>query len=126
MVSTLFRGGALFDGHRYAGPGSVLVRDGRVEAVASGGDDLSAPPGATVVDLAGGLLGPGFTDGHVHPIQGGLERLRCDLSDHATRDDYLAVIASYAAAHPDRDWILGGGWAMPAFPGGTPTAADLD
>ena len=23
-------------------------------------------------------------------------------------------------------WILGGGWAMPAFPGGTPTAADLD
>jgi predicted amidohydrolase YtcJ len=24
------------------------------------------------------------------------------------------------------DWILGGGWAMPAFPGGTPTAADLD
>ena len=23
-------------------------------------------------------------------------------------------------------WILGGGWAMAAFPGGTPTAADLD
>ena len=27
---------------------------------------------------------------------------------------------------PTREWILGGGWAMPAFPGGNPTAADLD
>ncbi len=34
--------------------------------------------------------------------------------------------AAYAAAHPDAPWILGGGWAMSAFPGGTPTAADLD
>ena len=28
--------------------------------------------------------------------------------------------------HPDVPWILGGGWAMAAFPGGTPVAADLD
>src|SRR5215213_7926138 len=35
-------------------------------------------------------------------------------------------MAAYADAHPDRPWILGGGWAMSAFPGGTPTAADLD
>ena len=27
--------------------------------------------------------GPGFTDAHVHPIQGGLERMRCDLSELA-------------------------------------------
>ena len=33
---------------------------------------------------------------------------------------------AYAAAHPDDEWILGGGWAMSAFPGGTPTAAALD
>ena len=35
------------------------------------------------------------------------------------------MVAAYAARH-DGPWILGGGWAMPAFPGGTPTAADLD
>jgi predicted amidohydrolase YtcJ len=78
------------------------------------------------VDLAGGLLAPGFVDAHVHPVQGGLERTRCDLSEGATRDDYLALVRAYADAHPDRPWILGGGWAMAAFPGGTPTAADLD
>ena len=82
--------------------------------------------GDEVVDLDGGLLAPGFTDAHVHPIQGGLERLRCDLSELSTREEYLAAVRAYADAHPDREWILGGGWAMPAFPGGTPLAADLD
>ena len=79
-----------------------------------------------VVDLAGGLVSPGFTDAHVHPIQGGLERLRCDLSEHETREEYLAAIKAYADANPELEWILGGGWAMPAFVGGTPTVADLD
>ena len=81
---------------------------------------LSDAPRTTsdeVVDLAGGLISPGFTDAHVHPIQGGLERLRCDLSELSTREEYLAAIRAYADAHPDREWILGGGWAMPAFAG---------
>lgn len=120
--ATLFANGALFDGRRYVGAGQVLVRSGRIAAV---GRDLDRE-GADVVDLAGGLLAPGFVDAHVHPIQGGLERLRCDLSEHETREQYLAAIAQYAADNPDKEWILGGGWAMPAFPGGTPTAADLD
>ncbi len=65
-------------------------------------------------------------DAHVHAVQGGLERIRCDLSGVEGREGYLAAVASYAADHPEVPWILGGGWAMPAFPGGTPTAADLD
>ena len=36
------------------------------------------------------------------------------------------TIKAYADANPDLEWILGGGWGMPAFPGGNPTAADLD
>lgn len=120
MGSILFTNGTLFTGQTYAGPRDVLVRDGRVVAV---GADLQ---GERTIDLAGGLLAPGFTDAHVHPIQGGLERLRCDLSELSTREEYLTAIRQYAEAHPDAPWILGGGWAMPAFPGGTPTAADLD
>ena len=130
MTTVLFRNGSLFDGHRHLGPGSLLVADGRVVAVGAEGrgapeaGDLPGP--VREVDLAGGLLAPGFVDAHVHPIQGGLERLRCDLSGLETREDYLDAIAAYAVTHPDEEWILGGGWAMPAFPGGTPTAADLD
>lgn len=127
-MTTLFTNGALFDGHRYVGRGSVVVEGGRVLSVVP--DHAGAVAGlgsdVEVVDLGGGLLLPGFTDAHVHPIQGGLERLRCDLSGHSTREEYVAATRSYADSHPDAEWILGGGWAMPAFPGGTPTAADLD
>jgi predicted amidohydrolase YtcJ len=129
----VFRNGTLFDGHRYAGLGSLVVDDGRIVAVFTGdssgtdGFDADAVPGrAREVDLAGGLLAPGFVDAHVHPVQGGMERVRCDLSEQATREEYLAAIGQYAATHPDEAWILGGGWSMAAFPGGTPSAADLD
>ncbi|MCW2764664.1 MAG: nfdA 4 [Nocardioides sp.] len=130
MSTTVFRNGSLFDGRRYVGPcGAVVVADGRIVSVVAERDldGLDTLDGRGVhVDLAGGLLAPGFVDAHVHAVQGGLERIRCDLSEVHGRDGYLAAIAAYAAANPDLPWILGGGWAMSAFPGGTPTAADLD
>lgn len=127
MTRLVFRNGTLFDGHRHLGSGAVVVEGGRIVEVGPEAA-LETLPGPRVeeIDLAGGLLAPGFVDAHVHPIQGGLERLRCDLSPHETREQYVAAVADYAATHPDVEWILGGGWAMPAFPGGTPTAADLD
>ncbi|MBB6626519.1 amidohydrolase [Nocardioides sp. KIGAM211] len=131
MSTVVLRNGTLFDGRRHLGPGAVVVRDGRIVEVVRGGFETVAratsPDGdVEVVDLAGGLLAPGFVDAHVHAVQGGLERIRCDLSGGETREEYLATIAAYAAAHPHLPWILGGGWAMSAFPGGAPTAADLD
>ena len=123
MSTTAFVNAALFDGHRYLGPsGTLVVTDGQVTGVSQDGP----PAGARVVDVAGGLLAPGFVDAHVHAVQGGLERTRCDLSGGSTRADYLELIRTYAEANPDAPWILGGGWAMAAFPGGNPTAADLD
>jgi predicted amidohydrolase YtcJ len=57
---------------------------------------------------------------------GGVERGRCDLTGGHTIDEYAGVIGAYAAAHPQRPWILGGGWSMEAFPGGCPTREQLD
>ncbi len=124
MTRVLLTGGAVFDGERHRGAGSVLLEDGRVVGVGDLPPD--AAHDAEVVDVAGGLVAPGFTDAHVHPIQGGLERLRCDLTPWSTAPEVLAAVGRYAAEHPDLPWILGGGWAMPAFPGGTPLASDLD
>ena len=124
MTALLLAGGSVFDGERHLGPASVLLDGGRVVAVGEVPADRAR--GAEVVDVAGGLVAPGFTDAHVHPIQGGLERLRCDLTPWQTREDYLEAVGRYAADHPDLPWIVGGGWAMAAFPGGTPLAADLD
>jgi predicted amidohydrolase YtcJ len=121
---TVFENARVFDGRAYRGRvGRVLVDGGRVRALG----DLAVPDGAEVVDVAGGLLAPGFVDAHVHAVQGGLERIRCDLSEvEPDQRAYLEAVARYAAEHPERGWILGGGWAMSAFPGGTPTAAELD
>ncbi|WP_349884785.1 amidohydrolase [Microbacterium sp. WHRI 7836] len=104
---------------------AVAVTNGRISAV---GHDVSAlvGPHTEVVDLDGGLLVPGFQDAHVHPVWGGLDMLRCDLAELSTREQYLDRIAAYAQEHPDDEWILGGGWQMSAFPGGVPTAEDLD
>jgi predicted amidohydrolase YtcJ len=126
-MATLFTGGSVFDGHRHLPGHDLLVDDGVVIAVGPTGalGRLGRPADSEVVDLGGGLVAPGFTDAHCHPIQGGLEMMRCDLSEGSTREDYLATVASYAGSHGG-PWVLGGGWSMPAFPGGTPTAADLD
>ena len=125
-MATLFTGGSVFDGHQHLPGHGLLVDGGTVVAVLSPGEpDTLDRRDHEVVDLAGGLVAPGFTDAHCHPIQGGLERTQCDLTDGGARDEYLAMVRAYAAGH-DGPWITGGGWAMAAFPGGTPAAADLD
>ena len=83
-------------------------------------------PHTRVVNLRGRLAIPAFGDAHVHPVQGGLESLRCNLLGTRSRQDCLDAIAAYSATLPPDAWVLGGGWSMPGFPGGTPTAADLD
>ncbi|WP_333774000.1 amidohydrolase [Streptomyces sp. IBSBF 3136] len=105
---------------------AVAVTGDRVIAV--GHDELRdlAGPRTEVVDLAGRLLLPGFQDAHVHPVPAGLELTQCDLSGITTAEESVAAVRAYAEAHPDRAWILGGGWSMEAFEGGTPTRDLLD
>jgi predicted amidohydrolase YtcJ len=106
---------------------ALAVRDGRVVAV---GPDSTVRehigPATRVIELRGRGVTPGFQDAHVHPVHGGLARLRCELHDTRGADEVLAVIAEYARTHPEETWIRGGGWYMADFPGGTPRREDLD
>jgi predicted amidohydrolase YtcJ len=115
-----------------AGPGgppadTVAVRDGRIVAVGGAAEirDLAGPR-TEVVGLRGRALLPGFQDAHVHPAFAGVTMLRCDLSGAAGLDEALALIAGYARAHPDHEWISGSGWRMEWFAGGTPSRELLD
>ena len=83
-------------------------------------------PRTRVVDLEDRLVVPGFQDVHVHPVSSGVDRLRCDLTGSIGLPRYLEIIDTYAAAHPDAQWILGAGWSMDDFPGGIPRLEDLD
>ena len=110
-----------------AEPGGLAVTDGLISA-AAGDDELRslADRRTEIVDLAGGFVMPGFQDAHVHPGQGGWERAACDLTGLDGRAGYAARIADHVATLPTDGWVLGGGWSMDAFPGGLPTAAELD
>lgn len=128
-ADAVLTGGRVFAGDPDALPlrADVAIRHGAIIAV--GDPDAVAGligPGTEIVDTAGGLVVPGFCDSHVHPAQAGVELLQCDLTGAADAADCLQRVAAYAAANPREEWIVGAGWSMEFFPGGTPTAAALD
>jgi predicted amidohydrolase YtcJ len=105
---------------------AVAVSGGRVAAVGAERDVTALRgPATRVLRLRGGLVLPGFQDAHVHPAMGGLELLQCTLHE-VDPAGYDAAIARYAADHAQAPWIVGGGWVMDAFPGGTPHRTRLD
>jgi predicted amidohydrolase YtcJ len=128
LPELVIRGGPVWTGNP-AQPWAeaIGVRDGRISAVGSETDVRSASgPGVEVIDAAGGLVIPGVVDAHIHPPMAGIERARCDLTGVIEREDAVAAVAAYAAAHPEVEWIRGGGWSMAGFPNGLPVASDLD
>ena len=106
---------------------AVAIRDGRIVYV--GSDSLpSALIGShtEVVDLGGKMVLPGFQDGHVHPIDSGVELGDCTLYDLTTASAIEDSIRACARAHPETAWVRGGGWQLPVFKGANPSAALLD
>ncbi len=128
LVDTVFVGGELFTaGLSRSRRAALALRGGRIAALGDDREILALRgPATDTVDLRGRLLLPGFQDAHVHPVVAGANRLRCDLHACTSADEVLARVASYAAAHPDLAWLVGSGWSMAHFPGGTPTRQLLD
>jgi predicted amidohydrolase YtcJ len=104
---------------------AVAVRDGRIAYVGNDSGVRSlVGPRTRVVRLEGRMLLPAFQDAHVHPVSGGVELGQCNLNDLATREAILEKVKA-CAAEP-KPSVVGGGWSMGAFPGGTPTRDLLD
>ena len=106
---------------------NLAIAGGRIIAVGTS-DELAATIGSSTrrVDLQGQLVVPGFQDAHIHPIFAGIEMLQCDLTEAESAEEALQAVARYAEAHPEEPWILGAGWSMDLFPGGTPLRQQLD
>ncbi|HEU4448979.1 MAG TPA: amidohydrolase [Gaiellaceae bacterium] len=108
-------------------PEAVALRAGRVAAVGTAREARDwAGPDTRVLELEGRTVLPGFQDAHLHPPSGGLASMQCYLFDAETREQCLEAVARYAAERPQLEWIVGGGWSIDSFPGGTPSRADLD
>jgi len=106
--------------------GVLVGDDGRIEQLFRRGD--KRPRNVDyIADGGGKVLLPGMIDSHVHVMAVGLAQLTLDLSETKSLAEAQARIAAYAAAHPDRPWIIGRGWNQETWAlGRFPTAAELD
>jgi imidazolonepropionase-like amidohydrolase len=122
--SVLIRGARVFDGTRMLGVRDVLVRDGRIVAVAR---RVAAPSGSELIEARGRVLIPGLIDGHVHVFPGAqADALRFgvttvfdmySLADRATIDHWRKQRISFAQVR-EADTFTAGIGATP--PGGHP------
>lgn len=124
----------LMNGHIYtANPAQPWVRAIaiRAERILAVGEDRQISrfrgPRTQVIDLNGRMAMPGIIDSHIHFLDGSLSMDQLSLDDAYTVPEIERRVREFAAAHPDRPWLLGRGWLYAAFkPSGLPTKQLLD
>jgi predicted amidohydrolase YtcJ len=124
----------LLNGHIYtSNPAQPWVKGIAVrgEKILAVGDDekikILRGTGTKVIDLAGRMAMPGIIDSHIHFLEGSQSLDQFALDDAYSIPEIQRRVRAFAAAHPDRKWLLGHGWLYDAFkPSGLPTRQILD
>src|SRR6267143_101773 len=99
-------------------PGAVAIGDGKILAVGDSAEIARYIGSKTkVLDAHGGLVMPGFADGHTHFIDGGFQLAWINLRDAATPQEFVRRLKTYAATLKPGEWILGGDWDHTLWPG---------
>lgn len=106
--------------------GLLLTPEGKISRLLERGDKRPEKLDWRT-DMKGKVLAPGMIDAHGHVMELGFRALQLDLSGTRSLAEALDRIRAYAAANPERKWIIGGGWNQEAWGlGHFPTAAELD
>ena len=95
---------------------ALAIRGDRIVAVGTAKEiETYRGPATKVIDAQKHLLLPGFTDGHIHFLEGAFTLQQVHLNDATSVAEIQHLVKSYAEAHPDEPWILGRGWTYPTF-----------
>jgi len=78
------------------------------------------------VDVAGGLVVPGFVDGHVHVATTGSSMLKAQLQGAGSLAEIQRRVLAWAEANPGAPRVLGTNWVHGDIPGGIPAREMLD
>ena len=106
---------------------AVAIRQGRIAYVGSDSIPRDLLGSDTeVMDLRGRMVLPGFQDGHVHPIDGGVTLGECTLDELTTPGQIADSIRSCVTTQRQAVWVRGSGWQLPVFPAGNPSKVVLD
>lgn len=68
-----------------------------------------------VIDAGGRVVLPGFTDSHIHFLEGSLSLDEPDLNNLNSPAAIQQYLRKYSAEHPGTDWVIGQGWSYDAF-----------
>lgn len=109
---TVFSGGTVLTVDKnFSEARALAIQGNKIIAVGTESEVRAAvPAGAAMVDLAGGVLLPGFVDPHTHIVAGAtvdavMENI--GVTRFSTVADVLAHLKSRAGATPEGEWILG-------------------
>ncbi len=107
---------------------ALAIRGNHIVAVGGEADVARRRgPRTQVIDLGGRMAMPGILDTHIHFLSGSQSLDQIYLDDADTAAEIQRRVKEYAAAHPDRKWLLGRGWVYNVFrPSGLPTKDILD
>ncbi len=83
-------------------------------------------PKTEVIATSSGLIVPGFADGHVHLLDGGIGLSSVDLRDAKTPAEFIRRIAEFTRSRQPGEWILGGVWDHENWGGELPTRHWID
>lgn len=134
MEQILYHGMFLTMDEACQNPQAVLVRDGRIEGAGDLKDMKELAPWASLKDMAGNTVLPGFIDGHSHLSAAANQLLianlkpsplgRCNCVEDVVRE--LKEYLEESRLLPG-EWIIGMGYDNSAYPDGRhPTSRDLD
>ena len=107
---------------------ALAIRGDKILAVGSAKDVAAyRGPATKVIDAQGRLVLPGFTDCHIHFMDGSMGLTQVDLNGTKSIAEIQKRVKDYAAAHPKEPWITGMGWTYPTFgPSALPDKKFLD
>src|SRR2546430_1044756 len=92
-------------------PGAVAIAGDKILAVGDSAQIARYVGRKTrVLQANGGLIMPGFADGHTHFVDGGFQLASVNLRDAATPQEFVRRLKEYAAHLKPGEWILGGDW----------------
>jgi predicted amidohydrolase YtcJ len=95
---------------------NLALKDGKVVAV--GGDEVATrykSAHAQIIDAGGRVVLPGFTDSHIHFLEGSIDLGRPDLNDAESPRAIEQILKKYRDQHPGAGWVIGQGWSYDAF-----------
>lgn len=114
-VDTAYINGRIWTGDAAQPWAEALAVSGETLACVGGSDAIKQAAGAaTVIDLQGRFVTPGFQDSHIHLPGPSLNSIPLDAVTSVT--ELQEKLKAFAADHPELPWITGRGWGYGIFP----------